>query len=94
MAADWGGESCFFHQVEERLKVSLPAWGALDLIRTGPFEFRSTPPSDSAGEFQIRLSWVLSLDAWDWHFSTGLQGTKTKGAELSWHLRRSVSSTT
>jgi hypothetical protein len=72
-----------------QLSGHLPDWGAFDLTEIQPLFFQSRPPIDSAGEFQIKLSWLIEAQTWSWQFSTGLFGTRTKGAELSWRLKRS-----
>jgi hypothetical protein len=65
----------------------LPGWGTLHLQQVDDARFRSITPPDSAGEFQVQLDWQIQGDEWCWRFSTGLPGTRHKGAELTWHLK-------
>jgi len=70
-----------------RLLGELPDWGDLDLYQVDDARFRSMTPMDSAGEFQIQVEWQVNADEWIWRFSTGLLGTRHKGAELIWRLK-------
>ena len=69
------------------LTGELPGWGKLRLQQVDDARFRSITPPDSAGEFQVQLEWQTQGDEWCWRFSTGLPGTRHKGAELTWHLK-------
>ncbi len=65
----------------------LPGWGPFDLQELEDNRFRSFTPPDSAGEFQVQLEWQKQTGEWIWLFSTGLPGTRHKGAELTWRLK-------
>ena len=80
------GTEFAFQLANGRLYGALPGWGRLELEQLEDYRFRSVTPPDSAGEFQIQLDWQLVEDSWIWRFSTGLPGTRHKGAELTWQL--------
>ena len=69
------------------LTGELPGWGKLRLQQVDDARFRSITPPDSAGEFQVQLDWLIQDNEWCWRFSTGLPGTRHRGAELTWRLK-------
>ena len=88
IAAQWGGDHCFFDLHNQNLRGELADYGPLDLRENTPHRFRSTAPLDSAGEFQWQVDWVVSDENWTWIFQSGLAGMKGKGGSFTWSLYR------
>ena len=88
IAAQWGGDHCFFELCQQKLCGDLAGYGPLILHENAPHRFRSASPLDSAGEFQWQLDWAFADERWTWIFRSGLAGTKGKGGSLIWRLQR------
>ena len=87
----WGslGRQTLHWSLEQQALVGdVPGWGALNLQQVDACSFESEPAPDSAGEFQVRLTWAHSQDHWTWTFQSGLPGTLAKGVASRWTLRR------
>jgi hypothetical protein len=83
-----GGDHGFLRYENGILEGQLQSHGPVLMREKTRHHFETQSPLDSAGEFQLRMTWTLNSQGWVWAFKYGLKGTPTRSGERHWHLTR------